>query len=104
MSKLFSRLKAAPWSVARYLHAVASAVRHPELPLAHIVLHPLVPTLKYVVPVGALVGFGHWAGFDAMAIRMMADEDARLRNLERAQREAEAKAVPNPNAQPSQAS
>jgi hypothetical protein len=65
----------------QHVHAVGAAAVHKKQPFVHILLSPTVPLVKYVLPVGIIFAFGHWAAVDAMFIRMMADEDARLRHL-----------------------
>jgi hypothetical protein len=71
------------FSILRYVHAVGAAIVDPKQPLVHIVLHPLVPFVKYAVPVSLVLAIGHFTCVDIMVIRMIADEDARARHAAR---------------------
>lgn len=78
---MLSRLRRYAWSYVRYAHAVSAAAWHPKQPLLHVVLHPVIPYVKYVAPVVLLIGVGHLTCLDLMFVRMLADEDARQRRL-----------------------
>lgn len=69
----------------RYMHAVGAATMHSRQPFIHILLSPAVPLVKYALPVAAILAIGHLTATDAMFVRMMADEDARLRLLAQSQ-------------------
>jgi hypothetical protein len=65
-------------SLLQYIHAVSAAVRHRGQPLAHLLLRPIIPALKYVLPLGGTIMLIHFTGVDSMVSRILAEEDARL--------------------------
>jgi hypothetical protein len=80
---MYQHIKSSAWKCLRYFHSVVSAVVHPQMPLVHIALHPFVPYVKYVAPVGLAITVARLTSIDAMMIRIISDEDARCRNLAR---------------------
>lgn len=65
-----------------YARAVATAARRPGQPLAHLVLSPLVPLAKYVLPLGVTVAAIRFTNVDCMVYRILADDDVRRARLE----------------------
>jgi len=63
----------------QYLNALGLALFRREVPVVHIILSPCVPYLKYVGPPAAAWAMFHALGLDAMVIRVLANEDAKLR-------------------------
>lgn len=63
------------WLTA-YLRAVRAAATHRQLPLAHIVLSPIVPYVKYAAPLLLMWSTFKVLSLDSMYVRILAEQDA----------------------------